>query len=154
MVDISNVFALLQYIVLSTVIFLSLIYSISLLLFRRFLHRSHIFTINVCVAILCCSIYWLVFYIMTATNVQQFYDTKTCSLVFYAQTMCTLQVVLALIVVSIHRLCCVVYHNKAFLRSKQWTLLCVVCQWLVGIVISLPAFIRNETVRIFISCRR
>jgi hypothetical protein len=149
MVNILSVVTILQFIVLSTVIFLTLIYSISLILLQRFRHRLHIFTLNVCAGILCCSSYWLVNYIMAETNIVQFYNIKTCSLVVYAQTMCTLQVVLAFIVVSIHRLCCVVYHNKVFLKNKKWTLMCVVCQWLVGIVISLPSFIRNGSVRIF-----
>lgn len=146
MVDAADVIAILQISALSILIFLTLVYSIPLIVLRRFRHQMHVFTINVCMAILCCSIYWLVSYIMTDTNVQQFYNAKTCSLVFYAQTMCTLQVPLAFIVVSIHRLCCVVYYNKIFFKNKRWMSMCVGFQWLIGIVIPLPLFIRNETV--------
>jgi hypothetical protein len=154
MVDASSVIGVIQFCVLSIVILLTFVYSIPLILIRRFRHRLHVFTINVCMAISCCSIYWLVYYIMTDVNVQEFYKTSTCSLVFYAQTMCTLQVPLALMAVSIHRLCGVVYHSKPFFRSKLWVSMCVVCQWLMGIVISLPIFIRNQTVRIFMNCKR
>jgi hypothetical protein len=147
MVNIINIVTIIQFTVLSTVILLTLIYSFSLVLLQRFRHRLHIFTINVCASILCCSIYWLTNYVMIQTNVVQYYYIKTCSLVYYAQTMCTLQVVLAMIVVSIHRLCYVVYHNNIFLKSKKWTLMCVVCQWFVGMVMSLPAFIRSGPVR-------
>ncbi|CAF0720890.1 unnamed protein product [Adineta ricciae] len=51
--------------------------------------------------------------------------------------MCTLQVPLALIEVSCYRLCCIVYHTKAFFRRKQWIITCVLSQWTFGILISL-----------------
>lgn len=153
MADAVFAISFLQVCALSLNILLTLIYSIPLICFQRLRHRMHIFTINVCMAILCCSIYWLTAYIMTDTNVRQFYSAKTCSLVFYAQTMCTLQVPLALMVVSIHRLCCIVYYNKRFFKSKQWISMCVGCQWLVGIVLPLPLFIRNETVSISNHCQ-
>ncbi len=154
MVDATRIIGILQIIVITTIISLTLIYSIPILLLRRFHHRIHVFTINICIAMLCCSIYWLVLIIMTETNVQQFYNAKTCSLVFYAQTMCTLQVPWAFVIISVHRLCCVVYYNKIFFKSKQWISMCVGCQWIIGIVISLPIFIRNQTVRIFMNSRR
>ncbi len=154
MVDATHVITILQICVLSSIISLTLAYSIPFILFQRLRHRSHVFTISVCGAILCCSIYWLVCYVMTDTNGQQFYNAKTCSLVFYMETMCTLQVPLALMVVSIHRLCCVVYYNKLFFKSKQWISICIICQWMVGIIMSLPIFIRNGPVRIFVNCRR
>src|SRR5690242_4608951 len=100
MVNFEDVVAVAQFSVLTIVISLCLVYSIPLILIRRFRHRTYVFTINVCMAILCCSIYWLVLYIMRKANFQQLYNTKTCSLLFYAQTMCTLQVPLALIVIS------------------------------------------------------
>jgi len=153
MVDVTRVITILQICALTTVISLTLVYSIPLILIRRLRHRLHIFTISVCSAILCCSIYWLVYFVMTETNVQQFYNAKTCSLVFYMETMCTLQVPLAFTAVSIHRLCYVVYYNKFFFKSKRWISMCVVCQWIIGIVLSLPIFIRNGPVRIFVNCR-
>ena len=116
-------------------------------------HRTHVFTINVCMAILCCSIYRVVSLAMTEINVQQFYNIQTCSLVFYAQTMCTLQVPMALIVVSIHQLCCVVFYNKAIFKTKRWAFICVTCQWIFGSIISLPLVIRNQTVKISVNCK-
>jgi hypothetical protein len=150
--DVISIIALVQVIVFAVIILLTLVYSIPLLIFRRFHHRTHVFTINVCVAILCCSIYWVVSLAMTEINVRQFYNIQTYSLVFYAQTMCTLQVPMALIVVSIHQLCCVVFYSKAIFKTKRWAFFCVTCQWIFGSIISLPVVIRNRTVRISMSC--
>jgi hypothetical protein len=147
MVDASRVVTVLHTCTLVLNIVLALVYSIPLIVIRRLRNRIHVFTINACMATVCCCIYWLASDIMTQTNVQQFYSAKTCSLVLYAQTMCTIQVPLALMMVSIHRLCRVVYNNKIFFKSKQWVTVCVACQWIVGIVISLPIFLRNQTVR-------
>ncbi|UJR37556.1 hypothetical protein I4U23_030257 [Adineta vaga] len=124
----------------------TIIYSIPIILIPRFRHRLHAFTINTCITMLCCSIYWFVYCIMTIVNVHQFYQLSTCSIVLYTQIMCTLQVPLALMVVSIHRLCCVVHYAKTFFKTKLWISVCILCQWLVGILISLPTIIRNPTI--------
>ena len=145
--DVSCVVTILQICTLTIIISLTLVYSIPLILIRRFRHPIHMLTIDVCIAALCCSIYWIVYYIMTDIYGQQFYSVKLCSLVSYTQTMCTVQVPLAFTMFSIHRLCCIVYHNKVFFKSKQWVLMCVTCQWMVGLIIPLPLFIRNQAVR-------
>jgi hypothetical protein len=147
MVDFSYVITVLQLCTLTIIICLTLVYSIPIILIRRFRHRTHMFTLDVCMAILFCSIYWIVYYTMTDIHGQQFYSTRLCSLMSYIQTMCALQVPLAFTMVSIHRLCCIVYHNKVYFKSKQWVLMCVTCQWMVGLVIPLPIFIINQAVR-------
>ena len=151
MVDISYLLNLLIFIVLSILIFLTLIYCIPLLFLQRFHHRRYVFMINLCGAIFLCSIYWLVAFVMLTTNVRQFYNRKTCSLVFYVQMMCTLQVPLALIIVSIHRFYCVVYNNKRFFHSKLWICMCLICQWSLGLVLPLPMFIRDGAVSVRIN---
>ncbi|UJR15503.1 hypothetical protein I4U23_002446 [Adineta vaga] len=149
MVDASTIVTNLQFTMFSIIILLTLVYSIPHIFIPRFRDRIHAFTLNVCMAILCCSMHWFVSIIIVKVNVRQFYHISTCSIVFYAQIMCTLQVPLALMVVSIHRLCCVLYFNRTFFKSKLWICMCILCQWLVGILISLPIFIRNPTVKKF-----
>ena len=154
MVDISRVLAILQCTVLIIIVILSILYILLSISISRLRHRLHAFHINVCMSILCCCIYWLVQYYMNETSPRQFYSARTCSVVFYFQTMCTLQVPLSIIVVSIHRLCCVVYHNKRFFKSIQWISTCIISQWLIGMIISLPMFVRNQTVKFYFYQRR
>ena len=148
MVNASRIIAPFQIITFVLIILSTLIYSIPLLLKRRFHHRINIFTVNLCMAILCCCIFWITFDIIIQVNVQQLFNVKTCFLIYYAQTMCTVQVPLALVVVSIHRLCCIVYHEKIFFKSMKWMIMCVIGQWITGFVISLPILIREEMVSV------
>lgn len=147
MVDILYLLNILIFTVLSILIVLILIYCIPILFLQRFRHRRYIFMINVSISIFCCSVYWLVAFVMLTTNFFQFYNRTTCSLVFYVQMMCTLQVPSALVIVSIHRFYCVVYNDKRFFESKRWIWICITCQWLVGLILPLPVFIRDSTVR-------
>ena len=147
MVGLSRVIGIIQITVSFLAILLTLLYAIPLLTISRFRRRPNIFTINVCAAICCCSLFWISFNVMMEVNVRQLYQISTCSLMFYGQVMCTLQVPLALTVVSIHRLCCIVHHNNGFYWSKRWMLLCVAIQWAVGLILPLPVFTRNSSVR-------
>jgi hypothetical protein len=52
--------------------------------------------------------------------------------------MCTLQVPLAVIEVSVHRLCSVLYFTKPFFKKKRWAMICIASQWTIGIIVSLP----------------
>jgi hypothetical protein len=148
MVDVASIIHFVQISLYGVIVLLALAYSISITLIRQFHHRINIFTINVSVAAFCCSLYWMTFYIMTAVNVRQLYAVKYCSLLIYAQMMCTLQLPLALIVVSIHRLCSIVYHTKIFFKTRKWVIMCLACQWISGIVVSLPLLIRDPSVSI------
>jgi hypothetical protein len=148
MADVTFIIWLLQVSLLAINIILAVAYSIPILLLRQFHHRLNIFTVNVSMAIICVCLFWFVSDMITHFNIRQLYNVKTCPLLAYAQMMCTIQLPLALVVVSIHRLCSVVYHTKVFFKRKQWIVMCVTCQWLVGIVVSLPILIRDASVRI------
>jgi hypothetical protein len=148
MVDVPVIIDFVQIGLFGVIVLLALVYSISIIFIRQFHHRINIFTVNVSVAALCCSLYWIIVCIMTVVNVRQLYAVKYCSLLIYAQMMCTLQLPLALVVVSIHRLCSIVYHTKIFFKSRKWVIMCVACQWISGIVVSLPLLIRDPSVSI------
>ncbi|CAF3256816.1 unnamed protein product [Rotaria socialis] len=144
MSDVSSIITIVQVCIIGIIVPLTLIYAIPLMFIRRFCHRIHVFTINTSMAILFCSIYWLVVSILKLTRVEKPTDARTCSLELYAQTMCTLQVPLALVLVSIHRLSSVVYHNKIAFQNKRCISMCLIGQWLTGILIPLPFFRKSE----------
>ncbi|CAF3633652.1 unnamed protein product [Adineta steineri] len=59
-----------------------------------------------------------------------------CVTLNYFRTTCTLQVPLAIIQISVNRFCSVVYHTKFFFKTKQWAMICISTQWILGISIS------------------
>ncbi len=137
-----------QISLLSLDILLALAYLIPILLFRQFHHRLNIFTVNISIAVICCCLYWIVYYVTLQFQPQQLFSLKNCFLVIYTQIMFTVQVALALVVVSMNRVCLVVYHRKIFFKQKKWMIMCLTCQWLLGLIIPLPLLKRDTSVRI------
>lgn len=78
-----------QLLVIILTIVLALIYSLLIIFIGRFRHSMNIFTSN---------LYWLIHYILL--------------------NQCALQVPLAFLAVSIHRLCAIVYHMKPFFQRN------------------------------------
>lgn len=147
MVDISFIMTIIQICILGLIIPLTLIYCIPLIFIRRLRQYRYAFTVNVAAAILFSSVYWLIVSILSLTKTKKPPDEIACTSSSYVQNMSTLQVSLALVLVSIHRFFSIVYHNKIHFRNKRYIFICILCQWVIGIVISLPFFIRNDEVR-------
>ncbi|CAF1160428.1 unnamed protein product [Adineta ricciae] len=103
------------------------------------------FTLNVCLAIIVCALYWMIYYIMLEFNPLKLFSVNTCGFLSYAQVLCTFQVSLAFTVVSIHRLCLIAYPTKLFFKTKRWATICVLSQWCVGVVLSLPILIDQSS---------
>lgn len=127
-----------QLVVFCLIIVLAGFYVISILCFYRIYHSNNIFTINLCCAAICCCLYWIWFYIILIWFPRNLLRQNICIIMAYFNTMCTIQVPLAVLIVSIHRFCCVIYHTKQFFKTKKWALLCITIQWLVGCFISIP----------------
>ncbi len=139
---------ILQIMIFVIIIFLAGLYSISVLIMDRVHHRHNIFTINLCLAAICCCSYWLSFYVIFDFYPKYLIMKNICLILNYFKTMCTLQVPLAVIVVSIHRLCCIIYHTKRSFQRKGWAMICITIQWLTGISFSIPHFIFDKSVRL------
>jgi hypothetical protein len=131
-------------------ILLSLIYLIPILFLRRFHNVNNVFTLNFCFAAICCDIYWLSYSVMIHffPTSYPYNDAASCFLLNYFQVMCTIQVPYAVVSVSIHRLCSVVYYTKPFFKTKQWAIICISSQWIVGIIFSLLQISSVNLVRI------
>ncbi|UJR21679.1 hypothetical protein I4U23_024756 [Adineta vaga] len=125
-------------------ILLASIYSISTLCIRRFHNVNNVFTVNLCVAAICCGTYWLCTLTLQRFHPELFSNSTICGVLNYFQMMCTLQAPLAMIEVSVYRLCRVVYHTKIFFRRKEWIILCIISQWMSGILVSLPPSILSN----------
>ncbi|UJR21680.1 hypothetical protein I4U23_024757 [Adineta vaga] len=116
-----------QISVLVLILLLALIYLIPILFIPRFHSINNVFTVNLCIATMCCSIYWI---------------SNFISLIFYPST---LSVPLAIVTTSFHRLCSIVYHTKPYFKKKRWAMLCISSQWLAGMILSLPRISFNDS---------
>ena len=140
MANVSLILTSVQISLCGLIIILALIYSITVLFLRHFPLHIHRLTLNLCLAIICCTFFWMIYYILLEFNVQQLCKQHICIILLYTQMVCTIQVPLAFIIISIHRLCSIVYHTKLFFKSKLWLCICVISQWLTGLILSLPIF--------------
>ena len=129
-----------------TVLF-SLAYSIPVLLLARFRNVNNIFTVNLCVASICCNAYWLVFLALEESAPAYLSFNNHCIAFNYFQMMCTSQVPFAVIAVAVSRLCSIVYPTKIFFKRKLWVILCISIQWTLGVLFALPRLPFGDWVR-------
>ena len=149
MVAFDEIFGILRVVLFGLIILVALIYSIPIIFIRRFHHGNNILTLNICVATIICCLYWFIFYIMLQMNLfgTHLFTTNTCIFVFIVPTILTLQIPFSFVTVSIHRLCCVVYYRKNLFKTKKWIAICILVQWVFGIVCMLPILSGIEMVR-------
>jgi hypothetical protein len=116
---------------------LACLYIGSIGVYRSFYTRNNIFTVNLATAALICSLYWMVFFILAEySHVLTIRDV--CFSFIYLESVCTIQVPLAMIAVSLHRLFTIVYRSKEFLKRRHAFAVFIISQWLLGAVLSLP----------------
>jgi hypothetical protein len=138
---------LIQLIIFALTILLAVIYLTPILLIRRFHNVNNVFTVNICFASICCCTYWLFYYIVLDLYPDFLSGDQTCIGFNFFEMMCTLQVPLAAVETSVHRLCSIVYHTKLFFKKKRWAIICLLSQWATGIIFSLPRITINDPVR-------
>jgi hypothetical protein len=138
MTDISHILALIKIIGFGITILIALIYSLIILLIRRFHNRLNILTVNICVAIISASIFWMGYFIMWEYYIQDLFTEKTCSFLFYLQSISTCLPPLAFVTLTINRLCSIIYSRKAFFKTKKFVVICIATQWIVACILSLP----------------
>ncbi len=78
---------------------------------------------------------------------------NSCIFVFIVPTILTLQIPLNFVTVSINRFCSVVYYHKNFFKTKRWILICILSQWIFGILCILLILSGIQLVRVFL-CKK
>lgn len=147
MADLSLIMSLLQIITYAVTLVFALICSIIMMLVRRFYHLNNAFILNICLASICCNLYFIIFFAMSQFDIEHLYVERSCLVLFFAYMVCPLQVPLAFMAFSIHRLCLVVYHTNRFFRQKRWAAACIAMQWLLGFLLAVPYLFRDRPVR-------
>ncbi|CAF2475700.1 unnamed protein product [Rotaria sp. Silwood2] len=144
MANISLIFLAIQISLFGIIILSALIYSIPIIYFQCFRYHVNIFTLNLCLAITGCSLYWIIYYTIVEFNSCYLHSENTCMLIIYAQMMFTLQVPFAFIILTVHRYCSIVYHTKHFFKTKQCIAISVIGQWIAAVALSLPMFLNHS----------
>ena len=161
--NIINPIHILTFVITSS---LALLYILTILWNPNFRNRNNLFTLNLSVAVIFCITYWFFYYIVVNNYPELLVRDSICVALNYFELMCTIQVPLAMISLSVYRLLYVVYHQKAFIRRREWILGCIGCEWILGGVLALPRISYHGTVSLigtdlkasnpwvfFVSCR-
>ena len=145
--NLSELLGVLQMLLFVLIIALTLTYSAPLLIIRRFRHYFNIYSLNICLSTLICSLFWIYIYIISKVDIRQLYYSPVCAFISYLQVALTICIPYSLIIISIHRYCLVVHHRQRYLQSTQWILICFLSQWLIGFVLSSPMLTKRTPVR-------
>ena len=148
MAEIPYALKMIRLIFFALIIVLALIYSLPILLVRRLQHCNNILTVNFCVASFCFGLLYLTTYIVIEIDSTRIFAVNTCAVFMYFQMAVVTQVVLALLVISINRLCKIIFYTNNFFKRRRWVIACIGCQWIIGFVIMMPMIARDETVRV------
>ena len=140
MIDPEEIFSIIRIILFGLIVLIAFVYSIPIIFIRRFHHRNNILTLNICIATLFCCLYWFIFYIMLRIDLFETYRfmMRSCAFVVIVPVILTLQIPFSFVTVSIHRLCCIQYHNKNLFKTKKWIAICILAQWILGVIFILP----------------
>lgn len=139
---------MIRLILFALIIVLALVYSLPILLVRRLQHCNNILTVNFCVASFCFGLLYLTTYIVIEIDSTRLFAVSTCAVFMYFQMAVVAQVVLALLVISINRLCKIIFYTNNFFKRRRWVIACIGIQWIIGFVIMVPMVDRDETVRV------
>ena len=129
-----------KVIILGIISIIACLYALPLCLIRRFHTPIHLLTLNVCIATFFCSTFWAIYFVMSIFYPDILWTEYSCLPIIYVQTTVNCQVLYALCVVSLNRLFCIIYPNKAIFHKSTWVVICVVSQWVFAGLIPLPTF--------------
>jgi len=149
MTDISHIFALVKITIFGFSILLALIYSLLILFIRRFHLRINILTVNICVSAICSSTYYMIYFIMWEYYIDYLFTKKTCTFLFYIQSICTCQISFSFTILTINRYCLIKYPAKGFFKTNKFMGICIASQWIAACVMSLPFLLDIQPVKNF-----
>lgn len=123
--------------------FLALIYSCLIIFNRRFHHANNILILNICINIITCCIYFIVYFQIRFRSM----SISVCVIFDYCFVVASMQVPFAFVTFTIHRYCSIFYYTNGFFKKKRWISLCIIIQWFSQLIISLARPIGEYTVR-------
>ena len=143
MTEAAGVFFALHMLLFGLTLLLASIYSILILSVRRLHCRSNVFTGNMCVTITFCGLYWMAYNILLEYHSAPLYRGDICLAFIFAQMLFTVHVPFAFVIALLHRCCSAICRACRFWKTRACTSLCLMCQWLASLAVSLPMLTRN-----------
>jgi hypothetical protein len=146
MINIFDIFIILENIIIGISLLLTSIFAIIILSFQRFQHHNHLLIVNICFAIIPSAIFFCFFFNMNYFGTRNLYVSNLCVYVFFAYAIAAIKVQLSFVTFSIHRAFAIVYHTTPFFKRKWWLTICIASQLLIECIIGLPFVVRNQPV--------
>lgn len=138
MIELSSTTTLIQLCILFLNAILAIIYFVPILIVSRFHNVHNLLTANLSCAILFCTLAWLVSFTLREFLPNIYKVQVSCALILYFQAMATIQVPLAALQGSFHRLLSIVYYRNYF-NTKNFTFVTfLIIQWTIGFLITIP----------------
>ena len=142
------ILSIVEIIIVSITVLLSLTYSLPIIIVRRFQHRNNVFTLNVCLTTILCSVVYGITVISPLLDDAYLHFIHSRPWLFSIQNIAGVSLLLSFGLVAVHRCCSIVYHQNRFFRTKQWVMACLGGQWILATLICIPVLIHWRWVRL------
>jgi len=147
MIDIAYIIVIINIINLTLVAISTLIYLLTIIFVRRFHNSINILTGNVCLISVICALFWIMYNVLSV-----FYQTILiqsivwCFISSYFQQLINCLLIYSLTMVTINRFLTINYPNKIFFKTKTWSFVSSIVQWIFAISLCIPHLILSVQV--------
>lgn len=148
--DIRIIFSIVEDSIFYATIIIALLYSCLIIFLRRFHQRNNVFIVNLCINTICTCVFFVIYFKAVYYDI----SPELCVFFHYAFNVVSMQVAFAFVAFSIHRFCTILYHTKAWLKTKLCIVICISSQWLGQFIISLPFVFARYDVSILLIYHR
>jgi len=130
-------------------IILALIHLLPIILIERFHTASNILIGNFCLCSLLCTSFWSACYILFAFYENVYAESKLLIVIIaYFQIFVNYLVVYSSVMITINRYFIVIFPNQRLFKSKRWSFITLVVQWMITIILSVPRLVVSVQVNI------
>ena len=138
MADQTSITTLVQLFILLLNAALAIIYIVPIFALSRFHTAHNLLTANLACAILSCVLSWIVGFALREFQPDIYSVRVYCAWIYFLQSMCTIQVPLAALQGSFHRLLSIVYFRSYFNTKHLTVFICFLIQWTIGFLVTIP----------------
>ena len=141
MLSVATILHIVKLILLVTVFILGIVYITLSIIGRRLRTSIDLLLFNVCVACTLCASFWILYDILDIIRSPWLQDDDLCWFYSYAQNLSVCQVVYAFCFVSLNRYLMVTYASNMYFKRRQWALISMGAQWLLGCLLPAPLWL-------------
>ncbi|CAF1448505.1 unnamed protein product [Adineta ricciae] len=129
-----------KVIILGLVSIGTLIYTIPICFHRKLRTPLNLLSVNVSLTLFICTMFWGIYLVISTWFDNILWTKKSCLWILYLQAAVNCLSIYSTCIASLNRLLAIVYHTTVLFRTTKWILMCIVVQWIIAILISLPTF--------------